>query len=171
MAFDKQILIIFLASYGTVASAQDQGPKLENPSEINIKKASGKIVLDGELSEKEWQESEVTSDFWMSFPVDDRIAPPEIQTEVRLTYDDHFIYLGIVCYDDDDYTIQTLKRDVNFVESDFFGVVIDPVHERTNGFFFGINPAGVQTELLISGQTGRRGSNQPGQQPRGINVA
>ena len=50
----------------------------------------------------------------MSFPVDGRRADASIQTEVRMAYDDNFIYVGVVCHGDDDYVIQTLKRDTDF---------------------------------------------------------
>jgi hypothetical protein len=93
------------------------------------------------------------------------------RTEVRMAADQHFLYIAAVCYGPPGYVIKTLKRDKDFELGDGFGVVIDPVNERTNGFTFGVNPAGVQTEYLISGQTGRRQVLEPGRLPPGINLA
>ncbi len=144
---------------------------LQDEYSYSIRRTNETIIIDGELSENTWQETTAISDFWMSYPVDDRKADPSIQTEVRLLYDDQFIYLGVVCYGKQDYVIQTLKRDIEFWKSDAFGVIIDPVNERTNGFAFGVSPAGVQTEYLVTGQAGRREDLEPGRLPNGINFA
>lgn len=130
--------------------------------QVHIRRSSDPIKVDGALDEKIWQESEMATDFWMSFPVDDRKA--ERRSEVRLTYDDNFLYVGIKCYSNSDYVIQTLKRDLDFWSGDGFAIVLDPVNQQTNGFVFGINPAGVQMETLITGYTGNRGGP-----PRGMN--
>lgn len=130
--------------------------------QVHIRRSTELIKVDGALDETIWQESEMATDFWMSFPVDDRKA--ERRSEVRLTYDDNFLYVGIKCYSNSDYVIQTLKRDLDFWSGDGFAIVLDPVNQQTNGFVFGINPAGVQMETLITGYTGNRGGP-----PRGMN--
>ncbi|MEJ2006243.1 MAG: DUF5916 domain-containing protein, partial [Cyclobacteriaceae bacterium] len=43
-----------------------------------------------------------------------------------------------------------LKRDSRFFEGDAFGVVLDPVNKRTNGFLFGVSPYNVQSEDILS---------------------
>ena len=144
--------------------AQD-GPK------YSIQRTDEPVTIDGVLSESIWSEVHVATDFWMSYPVDDRKAEAKMQTEVRLTADDQYLYIGVVCYGPQDYVIKTLKRDVDFKDGDGFGVVLDPVNEKTNGFVFGVNPAGVQTELLVTGQVGRRTDPEPGRLPKGINIA
>jgi len=131
-------------------------------SQVHIRRSTDLIKVDGVLDENIWQESDMATDFWMSFPVDDRKA--ERKSEVRLTYDDNFLYVGIKCYGNSDYVIQTLKRDLDFWSGDGFAIVLDPVNQQTNGFVFGINPAGVQMETLITGYTGNRGGP-----PRGMN--
>ena len=58
------------------------------------------------------------------------------------------------------YIIQSLKRDNPlFWRGDAFGLVLDPVNEKSNGFVFAVNPEAVQSESLVTGQTGRRGSS------------
>ena len=136
-----------------------------------VQKTTETIIVDGVLSENTWDELPVADDFWMSYPVDDRRIDAARRTEVRLVSDDQFLYIGVVCYGPQDYVIKTLKRDTEFWEGDGFGVVIDPVNEKTNGFAFGVNPAGVQTEYLVTGQAGRREDLEPGRQLKGVNVA
>ena len=61
------------------------------------------------------------------------------------------------------FVVQSLKRDNPlFWTGDAFAVVIDPVNEKKNGFIFGINPEGVQTEALITGEPARRGAELSG---------
>ena len=122
--------------------------KIQEDYQLHTRPASGTIVLDGELDEESWKNAEVASDFWMNYPQDDVKATR--QTEVKVTYDDKFLYIGAVCYDTSYYVVQTLKRDSRFFDSDGFAVVIDPVNEKTNGFFFGVSPLNVQSEDLIN---------------------
>lgn len=137
----------------------------------SIESTSDPIQIDGILSEEIWNRVPVATGFWMSYPVDDRAVEQNLQTEVRMTSDDQYLYIAVVCYGPDNYVIKTLKRDKEFWEGDGFGVVIDPVNEQTNGFVFHINPAGVQAEYLVTGQTGRRKEPEPGQSLTGFNLA
>jgi hypothetical protein len=130
--------------------------------QVQISRATDEIRVDGVLDEASWKNAKMASDFWMSFPNDTDRADPK--TEVRLTYNDDFLYVSAVCYDDKNYVIQSLKRDVDFWSGDGFAFVIDPINQRTNGFLFGVSPLGVQMESLLSGSVGARGSR-----PRGVN--
>ena len=70
-----------------------------------------------------------------------------------MTYDDDFIYVSAVCYDDlpeKPYIIQSLKRDYSYPVSDGIGVYFDPFNDKTNGFAFTCNPFGVQREGLLA---------------------
>ena len=66
-----------------------------------------------------------------------------------MLYDEANIYLLAICHDDQNYVIQTLKRD-EFGRSDEFALLIDPVGKKANGFGFGVNAMGAQTEVLLS---------------------
>ncbi len=65
---------------------------------LAIVKAKGKIVLDGKLDEEDWKSAAVAKDFYLNYPVDTALAP--FQTEARLTFDEHHLYVSFVCYDD-----------------------------------------------------------------------
>ena len=162
------VLIVFF-------TLQIQGQENSNVENNRLKyftqRTNGKIVVDGQLNEDSWKDSPVLTGFWMSFPVDDKMADSSAQTEVKITYDDQFLYIGAECFGNDNYIIQTLKRDNKEQNEDAFGVVIDPVNERTNGFTFVVNPLGVQKEMLITGQTGRREILEAGRTPAGVNLA
>ncbi|MCP4521318.1 MAG: carbohydrate binding family 9 domain-containing protein [Cytophagales bacterium] len=117
--------------------------------QYKIKEAQGEINLDGELNEADWQSAQVIQDFYKSLPVDTGWA--ESRTEVRVTYNKRFLYVGAVCYDEleGEYIVQSLKRDYSFPRSDAFAVFIDPFNDGTNGFSFSCNPFGAQREGLL----------------------
>ncbi len=162
-------LILLVAPFSLISQTTNQ---LQENYQIPISRTEQKINVDGALDEEIWSRAEKISNFWMSYPTDDQRAAPEIQTEVMMTYDDNFIYIAAICKGGGPYVIPSLKRDnPNFWQGDAFAVLFDPVNERTSGFSFGVNPAGVQTESLITGRTGRRGDQRPGRSPTGVNRA
>jgi hypothetical protein len=116
--------------------------------QLRIAKTADAIKIDGELNETSWQTAHAIKNFWQKFPVDTGRA--QRQTEVRVTYDANFLYVGVINYDTSYYVIQTLKRDVDPGESDGFGVVLDPLNGRSNGFLFTVNPFNVQAEDQLS---------------------
>ncbi|MCB0686844.1 MAG: carbohydrate binding family 9 domain-containing protein [Saprospiraceae bacterium] len=134
---------------------------MQDTYQLQIKRTSEAIEIDGVLDEEIWSVTAVASDFWLSFPVDDRRVEKELQTEVRMCYDETNIYLAAICHGGGPYVIQSLKRDnMQFWKGDAFAVVFDPVNEKTAGVYFGTNPSSVQTDALVSGQTGRRGNTR-----------
>lgn len=162
-------LILLVAPFSLISQTTNQ---LQEDYQIPISRTEQKINVDGALDEEIWSRAEKISNFWMSYPTDDQRAAPEIQTEVMMTYDDNFIYIAAICKGGGPYVIPSLKRDnPSFWQGDAFAVLFDPVNERTSGFSFGVNPAGVQTESLITGRTGRRGDQRPGRSPTGVNRA
>lgn len=149
MRYSKHIpalagMLLFML--GATAQTGTQDPREQY--RLTIKRASSPIELDGLLGEQAWTDADVATGFWQKFPTDGVRAGKK--TEVRMTYDDRFLYIVAVCYDSDNYVVQTLKRDSRFFDGDAFGVVIDPVNRRTNGFLFGVSPYNVQSEDLLS---------------------
>ncbi|MCB0632925.1 MAG: DUF5916 domain-containing protein [Saprospiraceae bacterium] len=138
--------IIILLATAPALRSQTQLTVPQNYS-LPIRFTEETITLDGKLDEAVWQSADPATDFWKQSPIDNERA--EQVTEVRMTYNEHFIFLAAICRDDPEYVIQTLKRDVSGT-SDEFAVVFDPVKERTNGYYFSVNALGAQTEALIS---------------------
>jgi len=121
--------------------------------QLSIKKATGKIIIDGILDEPDWQSASVAGNFKQNFPYDTSYA--EKQTEARVTFDDQFLYISGVCYQPQKYIVQSLRRDYPNSSSDIFFVLIDPFQDKLNGFYFAVTPYGVQKEgLLYTGSGG-----------------
>jgi hypothetical protein len=122
---------------------------------LSIHPASEKITIDGELNEHSWDKCEIATNFYQSVPFDTGYAQTKI--DVRVLYDEKFLYVSAVCHDDlnKPYVIQSLRRDFEYEVSDAFGIYIDPYDDLMNGFHFAVNPKGVQREGLV--QVGGRG--------------
>ncbi len=117
---------------------------------LHIKKAVGKIIVDGEMNELDWREAEVADQFKQHFPFDSSYA--KVQTEVRMSYDEHFIYVFAIMHNlgPRKYVTPSLRRDFRGEAFDAFVITLDTYKDRTNAFQFGVNPFGVQREGLIS---------------------
>lgn len=113
---------------------------------VEISKTNSPITVDGILNESDWKKAKPAKDFYQNFPSDSSFS--ETKTEVKLLFDEQFMYIAAICYDDfeGEYTIQSLKRDFSYPLNDAFAVYIDPFNDKTNGFSFGVNPMGVQRE-------------------------
>lgn len=115
---------------------------------IHIAPTDKTIHIDGILDEEPWMTAERTGRFQRVTPTDTGFATA--QTEVMLTYDKSNIYVGIICHDPTPgkRPVESLRRDYNFMNNDNFMIFFDTYNDQTNGFAFGISPAGAQTEGL-----------------------
>lgn len=148
----KIFFITAFVGLTTLAEAQNKPG-----TEIHIKKAKGEIKLDGVLDEPDWLSADAASNWFLNYPVDTALSP--FQTEARLTFNDQFLYLSFVAYDDQSPDlINSLRRDFDYERNDNVGVNIGPFNDRINGFFFVITPAGVQMEGTVSGSGTSEGS-------------
>lgn len=114
--------------------------------QVNIINTTSKIKIDGVVDENAWHTTGVAKNFYRKWPVDTGYA--EAQTEVRMLYDQYFLYVSAICYIGKSPVIQTLKRDIGHWKSDGFAVLIDPMNQHNNGFLFGVNAGGAQMEGL-----------------------
>ena len=142
----KKILpFIFLLVYFTADSQ-----KINEAYQFHIKPAISKIKIDGILDDEAWKNTDVAKDFWLRIPTD--TARANNQTEVRLAYDDNFLYVSAICFKQKNgaVTVESMKRDYYIPSNDCFQIVLEPFNDLTNGFLFGVNAAGAQLDGLIS---------------------
>ncbi len=118
-------------------------------TKLKIKKSQGEIVLDGVLSEQSWKEADVADNWYQNFPVDS--LPSPFQTEARLTFNDEFIYVSFVCFDDDTPdVVSTLRRDFNYPLNDNVSFIFGPYNDLLNGYFFNVTAVGAKRDGTVS---------------------
>ena len=155
-------LLSFMICHAGYISAQE-GIINQTTHKILLESTTEDIKVDGLLEEAVWAQTEYIGDFWYSFPVDDQPVEDEWQTHVKMTYNQTYIYIAITCFGEGPFLMPSLKRDNDqFWDGDVVGVVIDPINEKTNAMGFNTNPAGVQFETLVSGNTGTRSGSGGG---------
>lgn len=120
------------------------------PLSLNVSKTQETLEIDGKLNEAIWRTADKTSSFIQNFPTDSLLATS--QTEVMVTFNDQFLYVGGTCYENSEkeHIIQSLKRDFNWPLNENLGVFFDTFNDKSTGFNFGITPAGVQREGLVT---------------------
>jgi hypothetical protein len=106
--------------------------------------------LDGTLDDPEWQMASPIGDFLQREPFEGQ--KPTENTEVRILYDKHDVYFGVLCFDSDPSKIvaSELRRDVSQELDDYFEIIIDSAHDRRNAYVFQFNPLGTQRDALIT---------------------
>ncbi|HEX2974501.1 MAG TPA: DUF5916 domain-containing protein, partial [Bacteroidales bacterium] len=141
--FRKVLLFSMIMLIGAALNAQNKGVNREN-YRIKISPVTEEIKIDGILDEPVWEKADVANDFRRVLPTDTGFAAA--RTEVRLAYNENTIYAGIICYDPlpGKRPVESLRRDFAFTKNDNFIIFIDTYNDFTNGFAFGVSPAGAQ---------------------------
>ncbi len=149
MSWVVRLLGVWICLFGPVGAYSQMDSVAQPAKGLRIHKAVSPIQVDGKIEESDWKSAEVARNFWQQYPYD--TADAVSHTEVRVTYNDQFLYISAVCWDDKagDYIVQSLKRDFSYPVTDAFGVYIDPFNDKTNGFNFTVSPLGVQREGLL----------------------
>lgn len=125
------------------------GQKINDQYQLNIRKATSPLLVDGIMDEAAWMEAAVATDFFSVLPMDTSFAT--VKTEVRMTYDDQHLYLMATCFHllPGPYYVESLRRDWAFGKNDNFLVFIDTYNDLTSGFAFGANAVGAQWDGIM----------------------
>ncbi len=113
-----------------------------------VKRISDPIKLDGIGNEPAW----------------DGVAPlpvvmhtpnfgkePTERTEIRIAYDDDYVYVSGRLYDSEPDKIQrpSMKRDELNLNNDWFGIIFDTFNDKENGLSFFTTPSGLRLDMTI----------------------
>ena len=136
------ISLLFIC-ISTILSGQSKGINRDK-YRISIKETYANITIDGILDEPVWMTADLASNFHRVLPTDTGYAVAS--SEVRVTYNESTLFIGIICYDPTagKRPVESLRRDFSFGKNDNFLVFIDTYNDQTNGFSFGVSPAGAQ---------------------------
>ena len=95
--------------------------------------------------------SRATAGFRRDVPSDGKPATED--SEIRVVYDDHAMYVGARLFNRDKARVsrRLSRRDSFSVFNDVFFVMIDSYHDHTTGFIFGATPAGERRDAIQSG--------------------
>lgn len=117
--------------------------------QITALKISQPITIDGHLHETSWKRASFINNFTQREPKEGN--PATESTEVRILYDDKYLYIGVICFDSqpDRIVANEMRRDSDLKDNDYFEIFIDTFHDHRNSFYFVINPLGARRDALI----------------------
>jgi hypothetical protein len=112
-------------------------------------KSGENINLDGYVSEDFWGKVSVAGNFKQQEPTPGK--PASEQTEVRIAYDDQFLYIGAIFHDSepDKITAFQKKRDAPTDTDDRFIFILDTYNDQRSAFYFEINPLGLMSDGIL----------------------
>ena len=137
----------------TVDAPDPQGPgERAAPPSLRAARADTPPVIDGELDDPVWQRAELATGFTQTRPNPGQ--PASQRTEVRVLYDDEAIFVAARLHDTapDSMVAQLSRRDA-MGYSDWVFVALDSYFDRRTAFAFGVNPRGVQVDVLLHNDT------------------
>lgn len=111
---------------------------------------SSNITLDGKLTEPEWQQTPAETEFMQTGPVPG--TDPSEKTEVRILYNDEYLYVGITCFDSkpDKLIRVELERDFPIGNDDGTAVILDTYNDKITGFNFVSNTLDARWDAQVS---------------------
>jgi hypothetical protein len=111
-------------------------------------RAASAPTIDGRADDAVWRDAPVIDQFLEYEP--NTGAEPRFRTEVRILYDDRYLYILGRMYDPAPDSIISLlsRRDVR-TESEQLKLVIDSYHDRRTAYQFIVNPAGVKRDFYV----------------------
>jgi hypothetical protein len=120
-----------------------------SPKVITAVRTTAPPLLDGFVNEPAWQAAPAVLDF-TQFDPEEGGLPTEV-TSVRVLYDDHALYVGVICYDSKPrQVVRQLTRRDRTSEADRFTVLVDSYHDHQTAFVFSSNVSGVQSDGVLS---------------------
>ncbi len=141
----SSLFAILLFFNATFSKSQTTAQNIVNPFQL-----SEEIELDGNFSEKCWENASKVTNFLQREP--DNGKPSTELTEVAICYNSNTLYIGVWCYDKNAESIvkKGMKRDFEYWRDDIFQIVLDPYNQQTSGYLFIVNANGARGDALIS---------------------
>ncbi|MDX1418733.1 MAG: DUF5916 domain-containing protein [Rubricoccaceae bacterium] len=152
----RLLLLLVLAVAAAPIAAQPAPSDPVAPASTDdlfvVPRLAGPITLDGRVDEAAW---EVVAPLplvthWPTFGE----APSE-PTEIRLAYDDAYIYLSCRCYAPPEAVFAaSFERDLYTLGTDYLSIALDTYNDNQTGVTFSTSPTGSRTDGTLSGDTG-----------------
>ncbi|NUQ11895.1 MAG: carbohydrate binding family 9 domain-containing protein [Gemmatimonadaceae bacterium] len=126
---------------------------------VPVARATGAIIVDGRLDEPAWADVRPV-EMVMHQPV--YLGTLTERTDVRIAYDDRFLYMGGRLYDSKPGEIRTntFYRDA-YSGDDLLAIVIDSYNDYETALWFVTNPAGARNDRTVSNDAVFGGGGMP----------
>jgi len=146
------VLLALIGLLTTVNAARAQTAL--SGERITIGRATGKIAIDGDLSDEGWKGATRVARWYETNPADN--AEPKVRNVGYLAYDDHSLYAGFEFDDPNPSAIRAPLGDRDNVPgfTDYGGVIIDTRNDGRTAAMFLSNPRGIQYDAITDDASG-----------------
>jgi len=119
---------------------------------LEVTRAPGGIVIDGEIGDPGWVGASRAGNFVEHSPGDQ--TRPHVMTEAWMTYDGENLYVAFLCYDDPSTIRASFTERDRIFSDDYVILLIDTYGEATHAYEIAANPYGIPGDLLFSTTNG-----------------
>ncbi len=145
------LAVVFLFASCPTAFAQtrdDSGGQTASASIVQLSRLRGDVIIDGSPDEDVWR-SILPLPLTVVRPVFEATASQ--RTEIRVAFDDEYLYASGKFYEDDASLIRmnSLQRDI-WSGDDAFQIHLDTFNDNENSFRFWVTPAGTKGESAVT---------------------
>ena len=111
------------------------------------------------MTESLWDGLDKATDFIQQNPDEGEVSAEK--TEVRIGFDDHNLYIGIICFDSqpENIVVTQNRRDAQLDDTDSVLILLDTFNDDQNAFIFGTSPTGIEFDAQVSKAGQRRGGS------------
>ncbi len=149
------LALVALFTMQSIAIANDNWKSTYQP-QMTTTRTNTPIKIDGDLSDSGWRNAAIASNFTETYP--DENVKPDVKTIAYLTYDDEYLYVSFIAWDNPDDIRATMTQRDNWGGNDAVGIMIDTYGEATMGYGFYVNPYGIQRDWFYSAIGGTQSS-------------
>lgn len=136
-----------------------QAQTREPSATFDIRRATGPITIDGDLSDSAWKDA-LHIDKWYETNATDN-TEPQVKNEAWITYDDHFFYAAFHFADPNPSAIRSPFADRDNIPSstDYAGVILDTRNDGKTAILFLSNARGIQYDSVSDDTNGNEDSS------------
>jgi hypothetical protein len=135
-------MVISFALCITAATAAAEAPR------IQAVRTTQPPVIDGRVEEAVWALAPAVTALEQQRP--DNGEPSSEEIRIHVLYDDDAIYVGAHLPHRRSPVVRLLARRDTFLDSDWFGIMLDSQYDRRSALGFFVNPEGVQLDESVT---------------------
>jgi hypothetical protein len=149
-------LLLFLSQSAAAEPQAAVGPAIHERTAndqvaVRAVRVATPLKIDGRLDESPYTTIQPISDFIQQEPREGE--PATEKTDAWIFFDDTSLYIAARCWDShpEREVANELRRDNgNILGNENFTFVIDPLHDRRNGYLFQTNPLGALRDMTVT---------------------
>jgi hypothetical protein len=142
------VALPFIMAMSATVAADEPEPSIPPP--LPMSRASGPILIDGDISDPGWKGAAVIDTFFETVFGDNRA--PTVGTHAWITYDDRYLYIAVRCDDPEPRKIRApyVDRDNVIGTDDNVAIFLDTRNDRRSAQEFRVSPRGIQGDAVFN---------------------